>query len=85
MPISNVAAHDRGKQHPGKDDRSRGNDEPRQPIGDIAALFKKMIPAATRLSGTVEQIETRLRDWPVAVLSLLIVTVMLGVALMAGH
>jgi formate hydrogenlyase subunit 3/multisubunit Na+/H+ antiporter MnhD subunit len=58
---------------------------PRLPIGDIAALFKKMIPAATRLSGTVEQIETRLRGWPVAVLSLLIVTVMLGVALMAGH
>jgi formate hydrogenlyase subunit 3/multisubunit Na+/H+ antiporter MnhD subunit len=58
---------------------------PRLPIGDIAALFKKMIPAATRLSGTVEQIETRLRDWSVAVLSLLIVTVMLGVALMAGH
>jgi formate hydrogenlyase subunit 3/multisubunit Na+/H+ antiporter MnhD subunit len=58
---------------------------PRLPVGDIAILFKEMIPVATRLSVTAEQIETRLRDWPIAVLSLLAVTVLLGAALMAGR
>jgi formate hydrogenlyase subunit 3/multisubunit Na+/H+ antiporter MnhD subunit len=58
---------------------------PRIPEGDVLAVGKIATPAALNLSAAVERIDGYLRQWPVAGVLLLALTLILVGTMLAGH
>ena len=59
-----------------------GNRLPRIPEGDIAVAIDALVRAAPGWGGRFERVDSVLREWPVAGVSLLVVAIALGVALL---
>jgi multicomponent Na+:H+ antiporter subunit A len=58
---------------------------PRVPVGDIAAGISSTARVTVACGRMLEQADRVLRLWPVAGASLLIVTILLGLAMLAGR
>jgi formate hydrogenlyase subunit 3/multisubunit Na+/H+ antiporter MnhD subunit len=62
-----------------------GNRLPRVPKGDIVGAQEAVFHASYALGAAMERMDTRLRQWPAAALSLLAIVLVLGVAMSSGH
>ena len=62
----------------------RGRRLPMVPAGDLVVVLERATAALPRIGEAVERLDTSLRRWPVAGLSLLLLVAGLGLALLAG-
>ena len=58
---------------------------PRIPSGDVLVFAERATPVARDLATTMEQLDRRLREWPVAGVLFVALTIVLIVTLFAGH
>jgi hypothetical protein len=58
---------------------------PRIPAGDVLVIAESAMPAARNLAAAMEGFDRRLREWPVASLLLLALTIVLVGAMFAGR
>jgi formate hydrogenlyase subunit 3/multisubunit Na+/H+ antiporter MnhD subunit len=58
---------------------------PRVPEGDILVVGKVVARATSRWSEVIERLESELRQWPVASLSLLAIAILLGATMLVGR
>ena len=58
---------------------------PRIPEGDMVVLAEALLPRLQRLLNRLDRLDELLRQWPVAGLLLLVITIALGAALQLGQ
>jgi len=65
--------------------KQRAQELPRVPEGDVLAVVERAAPALRRAAASSERIDTWLRQWPVAGVLLLVLTIALAATLLAGR
>jgi formate hydrogenlyase subunit 3/multisubunit Na+/H+ antiporter MnhD subunit len=65
--------------------RRWGNLLPRVPAGDVLVFGERAVPAARNLSAAMERLDGCLREWPVAGVLFLVITIILVGTLFTGH